>query len=80
MLRRLNIKWVISVNNLDCLLLLHLGKIGKSLIKFSERNLLYITIVIRKENSISLQRIFLKNPTTKDSKFEKYFSKGKCFN
>jgi hypothetical protein len=80
MLRRLNMKWVISVNNLDCLLLLHLGKIRKSLIKFSERNLLHITIVIRKENSISLQNYFSKKPKTKDSKFEKYFSKGKCFN
>jgi hypothetical protein len=63
MLRELSMKWVISVNNLDCLLLFLLGKIGKSLIKVPERNLLHITIVTRKENLISLQlqKIFLKN-------------------
>jgi hypothetical protein len=55
-------KWVISANNLDCLLLLHLGNIGRNLIRFSERNLLHITIITRKENLISLQRVFLKNP------------------
>jgi hypothetical protein len=36
--------------------------IGRSLIRFSERNLFHITIVTRKENLINLQRIFLKNP------------------
>jgi hypothetical protein len=63
------------VNNLDCLLLLHLGKIGKSLIKFSERNLLHITIVTRKENLISLQRIFLKNPKQKILNLKNIFQK-----
>ena len=33
----------------------------------------------KKRNLINLQRIFLK-PKTKTSKFDKYFSKGKCFN
>ena len=76
-------KWVISVNSLDCLLLLYPGKIGKSLIKFSERNLLHIIIVTRKENLISLQlqKKFSKKPKTKkESKFDKYFSQRKCFN
>jgi hypothetical protein len=63
MLRELSMKWVISVNNLDCLLLLLLGKIGKNLIKVPERNLPHITMITRKENLISLQlqKILLKN-------------------
>jgi hypothetical protein len=50
-------------------------KIGKNMIKFSERNLLHITIVIRKENSISLQRIFLKNPKQKILNLKNIFQK-----
>jgi hypothetical protein len=56
-------KWVIFVNSLDYLLLLLPRKIGRSLKNFPERNLLHITILLRKENLISLQLqiIFLKN-------------------
>jgi hypothetical protein len=63
MLKELNMKWVISVKSLDYLLLLLPELIGRSLINFLERHLLYIIILIRKENLISLQlqRIFLKN-------------------
>jgi lauroyl/myristoyl acyltransferase len=68
------------MNNLDCLLLLPLGRIRRNLIEFSGKSLLHITTVTRKENLINLLKIFPKNPKNKTSKIAKYFSQGKCFN
>jgi hypothetical protein len=61
--KKLSMKWETSVNNLDYNLLLPQEPIGKNPKKILERNLPHITILIGKEDSISLllQRIFLKN-------------------
>jgi hypothetical protein len=47
-------KWVISVNNSDYLILLPLGSKRRNLTKFLGISLLHITIVTRKEYLINL--------------------------
>jgi hypothetical protein len=79
MLKKLSMKLVIFVNNLDFLLLLLLGLIGRSLINFPEKHLLHIIIHTRKENLINLQlqRIFLKIPRKRRNlNLKNIFQKG----
>jgi hypothetical protein len=63
-LKKLNMKWVISVNNLVYLPLLHLGEQRRNLINFLEKNLLHI--ILRKENLICLlKKLLIKNQNRK---------------
>jgi hypothetical protein len=79
-------KWEISVNNLDCLLLLLLEKIGKKFDKsFRKKPTPYYNSYKKRKfnkplTSKNSPKKFKNPKTKKESKFDKYFSQEKCFN